>query len=329
MDLVTVSGISKQEGTGFSLRDISFSQLPLQKIAIAGETGSGKSTLLKIIAGLVQADAGAVFIEQERVKGPAEKLVAGHPGIAYLSQQYELPGFLRVEQVLQYASRLSSEESMSLYELCRISHLLKRKTDQLSGGERQRIALARLLLSSPRLLLLDEPFSNLDMVHKSILKSVIEDISDRLRISCMLVSHDPLDTLSWADQVLIMQAGQLLQQGSPEQIYRQPVNAYAAGLFGSHTILPAEVARAFAAAGVHDLKEKNLLIRPEQLSLHADEKSGIAGKVVKQKFYGSFYTYQIEIEQTSISITARSQNASYSVGDKVFVSLERGGLWYV
>ena len=335
MDLVTVSGISKQEGSGFGLKNISFSQLPLQKIAIAGETGSGKSTLLKIIAGLVQPDEGTVFFEQQRVKGPAEKLVPGHPGIAYLSQQYELPGFLRVEQVLQYANTLSQAEADALFELCRISHLLKRKTDQLSGGERQRIALARLMLSSPRLLLLDEPYSNLDMAHKSILKSAIEDISDRLRISCMLVSHDPIDTLSWADQILIMKAGKILQQGRPEEVYRQPVNAYAAGLFGNYTLLPVEVARTFAAAaaaaaaGARNQKEKSFLVRPEQVVIHADGMSGTAGMVVKQKFYGSFYVYEVEMEQTSFSITARSQRASFGVGDRVFVSLEWEGIWYM
>ena len=88
-----------------------------------------------------------------------------------------------------------------IYDVCRISHLLNRKSDQLSGGERQRIALARLLVASPRLLLLDEAFSNLDRAHKIMMKKILEDISDRLKISYILISHDPEDILSWAHKV--------------------------------------------------------------------------------------------------------------------------------
>src|SRR5215216_1937996 len=147
MNLLEVSGISRQGEGGFILKEITFSQKKLQKIAVAGETGSGKSTLLKIIAGLIQPDTGAILLGNEKVKGPAERLVPGHPHIAYLSQNFELPHSLRVEQVLEYANLLSNQSASELYEVCQISHLLKRKTNELSGGERQRIALAKLLIT--------------------------------------------------------------------------------------------------------------------------------------------------------------------------------------
>src|SRR5690606_10088497 len=98
---------------------------------------------------------------------------------------------------------LSDESAQIVFEVCRISHLLGRKTDQLSGGERQRIAIARLLVSAPDLLLLDEPYSNLDVAYKRILQDVIRDIGRKLKISCILVSHDPADTLSWASKILV------------------------------------------------------------------------------------------------------------------------------
>src|SRR5687767_484925 len=144
MSLLSVSGISKQVDGGFLLQDISFTQRRYQRIAIAGETGSGKSTLLKIIAGLVQPDSGEVIFDGERVKGPAEKLVPGHHAIAYLSQDFDLPKFLTVEQALSYTNTISDSAATAIFEICRINHLLNRKTDQLSGGERQRIAIARL-----------------------------------------------------------------------------------------------------------------------------------------------------------------------------------------
>ncbi|HYC87430.1 MAG TPA: ATP-binding cassette domain-containing protein, partial [Chryseosolibacter sp.] len=142
MVLLNVSGVSKNGTDGEMVLDhVSFRQQPLQKLAIAGETGSGKTTLLKIIAGLAQPDAGHVLFENARVAGPDEKLVPGHPHIAYLSQHFELPKFLRVEQVLEYANNFVDDEAQTLFEICEISHLLQRKTADLSGGEAQRIAL--------------------------------------------------------------------------------------------------------------------------------------------------------------------------------------------
>ncbi|HEY0610611.1 MAG TPA: ATP-binding cassette domain-containing protein, partial [Chitinophaga sp.] len=163
MSLLNVSAISKQQDGAFILKDISFEQRRFQHIAIAGETGSGKSTLLKVIGGLAQPDSGQVTFEGGRVKGPNEVLIPGHPGVAYLSQYFELRHNYWVEEILSYANKLTDEEAQNIYEICQIDHLFRRRTDQLSGGEKQRIALARLLTTSPRLLLLDEPFSNLDM----------------------------------------------------------------------------------------------------------------------------------------------------------------------
>ncbi|MBD0295148.1 MAG: ATP-binding cassette domain-containing protein, partial [Flavisolibacter sp.] len=160
MSLLQVSNISRQEEGIYVLKNISFGQHPFQNIAIAGATGSGKTTLLKTIAGLVQPTQGTVWFEDERVEGPDEKLLPGHPRIAYLSQHFELLHHYRVEEIIQMANQLSDEEAYVICEVCRISNLVKRWTHQLSGGEKQRIALARLLVSSPRLLLLDEPFSN-------------------------------------------------------------------------------------------------------------------------------------------------------------------------
>src|SRR6202012_4844162 len=111
------------------------------------------------------------------------------------------------EEILSYSNDLSGEAAAGLYALGRIDHLLGRRTDQLSGGERQRIALTRLLVKPPRLLLLDESFSNLDPLHKRILKNVITDISERLGITCILVSHDPRDLLSWAEEILVLREG--------------------------------------------------------------------------------------------------------------------------
>jgi ABC-type sugar transport system ATPase subunit len=226
-----------------ALGRINFTQRKGRHLAIAGETGAGKSTLLKIIAGLATPDDGTVFFEEARVQGPLERLIPGQPGIAYLSQYFELWHHYTVEEVLSYTNDLPPEEAAGLYRLCHIDHLLRRRTDQLSGGERQRIALARLLVHPPGLLLLDEPFSNLDMIHKRLLKKVIRNSTEKYDITCILVSHDPYDTLSWADELIILREGRIHQQGAPREVYLRPVDEYSAGLLGEYSLVNGQYIR--------------------------------------------------------------------------------------
>lgn len=326
MSLLTVTDISRKDQGGFELKNVTFTQKKYQKIAVAGETGSGKSTLLKIIAGLEQPDSGEVMFNDEKVKGPAENLVPGHPSIAYLSQNFELPKFLRVEQVLSYANTLATEEAATLYDVCRISHLQMRRTDELSGGERQRIAVARLLISWPSILLLDEPFTHLDMVHKKTLKEVIRDIGDKLKITCILVSHDPSDTLSWADKILVMKDGKVIQKGAPEKVYREPVNEYVAGLFGRYNLLSFAEARSFYRRAA-DQPRKKLLIRPEDFKLVPRKVKSISGKVEKVSFMGS--CYELEVRCGECVIIVQSDKSNVKEGSRVNVKGSREHLWYL
>jgi ABC-type sugar transport system ATPase subunit len=311
--LLKVSRIRKEGDGHFVLKNISFTQKKQQKIAIVGETGSGKSTLLKIISGLVQQEEGEVWLGKEKVKGPSEKLVPGHPAIAYLSQYFELQKFLTVEQILTYANLLSQKEANALYEICQIDHLLQRKTDQLSGGEKQRIAMARLLISSPKLLLLDEPFSHLDMVHKSTLKSVIHNISQKLNITCILVSHDPSDTLSWADKILVMKEGEIVQEGTPQKIYRQPVSEYVAGLFGKYTLMTPELVKVFLPGA----KIKRAFLRPEDFSMTKKGEKTTKGKVKRVNFLGGYCEVDVSLLETII--TVRTGQKNIKAGDKVYI----------
>jgi ABC-type sulfate/molybdate transport systems ATPase subunit len=345
MNLLSITGIRKREPGGFVLQVDALSQQKFQRVAIAGESGSGKSTLLKVIAGLAQPDAGEVLYEQVRVLGPYEKLIPGHPKIAYLSQHFELRNSYRVEEVLSYANLLTDEEAATIYDVCRIGHLLKRRTDQVSGGERQRIAMARLLITSPGLLLLDEPYSNLDLIHKDILRSVVRDIGERLAISCILVSHDPLDTLSWADEILVMKEGKIIQQGSPEQVYRQPVDEYVAGLFGRYNLLSAELAAAllspahaaglaslsFAAArpglGEMRVKGSRVFARPGDFIMRKEEGKALAVPAIVENVIFQGIYYEIELSILGEGITVQAAAGYTGKGDRVYISLISDDLW--
>ncbi|MGK7392624.1 MAG: ABC transporter ATP-binding protein [Candidatus Cyclobacteriaceae bacterium M2_1C_046] len=302
MALLKVEGVSKKVEGSDVLLDITFNNEELQNLAISGETGSGKSSILKVIAGLSQPDKGEVIFDGERVEGPAEKLVAGHPDIAYLSQQFELQKFLRVEQILSYASDLDENAAERLYSICRIDHLMHRRTDQLSGGERQRIALARLISTMPRLLLLDEPFSNLDMPSKAIMKDVIDDLKAELNITCILVSHDPQDTLSWADHIIVMQQGKIIQQGQPQEIYNRPIDEYVAGLFGRYNILEGSVAESLFKVKVEG---KYFIFRPENLKITKKQNdSTVPGKVVDVKFFGGHQEIEVSLGHHTVFLKA-------------------------
>ena len=314
MDLLQVVGVSK----GGGVSGISFVQQKGQKLALAGATGSGKSTLLKVIAGLLQPDAGSVWLEGQRVRGPLETLVPGHPGIAYLSQHFELWNNYRVGEILSYANDMSEEDAGNLYAMCRIDGLLGRRTDQLSGGERQRIALARLLVKPPRLLLLDEPYSNLDRTHKEVLRAVVRDIAESTGISCILVSHDPQDVLSWADEILVLNGGRLIQKATPERIYRQPVDEYTAGLFGKYNLVDPTLAARLGRLATADGR-KDLFIRPEKLTLSAMGNAAAQGRVTAVAFLGSYY--EVEVEIGAARLLVRADSNSYKKGQVVFVGL--------
>ena len=318
MPLLKVSNVTRKIEATTAVNAVSFSQNKLDRIAIAGETGSGKSTLLKMIAGLIQPDTGTILFENKRIAGPDEKLVAGHPNIAYLSQHFELQKFLRVEQVLEYANKLTDDEARTLFEICRIDHLLTRKTDELSGGEKQRIAIARLLISAPKLLLLDEPFSNLDMTQRNTLKSVLEDICKGLKITCILVSHDPQDVLTWADKVLIMKDGKIVQKGIPEAVYKLPVNEYTAGLFGKFSTINVQETE-LPIPGRTKIRQKQLYVRPENFQLLTRNDKAVKGKVTKVHFTGS--TYELDVFTSGEALTVQTEKSKFKPGDTVYISL--------
>ncbi|MBL7745305.1 MAG: ABC transporter ATP-binding protein [Chitinophagaceae bacterium] len=323
MALLEVSGISKQGKDDFSVKKVSFTQEPFQHIAIAGETGSGKTTLLKMIAGLLQPDAGEIKFENKKVIGPCDQLIPGHPGIAYLSQYFELRNNYWVHELLEMANKLEQGEADNIFRICQVDHLTGRRTDQLSGGEKQRIALAGLLITSPRLLLLDEPFSNLDILHKNTIKQVLQDVSEQMNITSILVSHDPVDILSWADTLLLMKYGEIVQQGTPEEVYRQPVNEYCAGLLGDYNRITGPGGGFVSPAP----EGKQLMIRPESFLINEKTEHTLSGTVQEIIFCGSHYT--IHVQAGGQVIRVRTARHNVTAGEQVFLSFRSSDIAYI
>ncbi|NBO58703.1 MAG: ATP-binding cassette domain-containing protein, partial [Chitinophagia bacterium] len=163
---------------------------------------------------------------------PDEVLLPGHTQIGYLSQHFELLNNYYVEVILDMHNKISDKAAERLYKLCKIDHLLRRRTNELSGGERQRISLAKTLVSNPSLLLLDEPFSNLDGINKKIIHQVLADIFNETSLTCIMVSHNPDELLSWADRLMILKEGKLIQMDETQSVQSSPVNSYVAQIIG-------------------------------------------------------------------------------------------------
>ncbi|HEY0740541.1 MAG TPA: ABC transporter ATP-binding protein [Chryseosolibacter sp.] len=328
MGFLEVAGVTCHYDNENVLHNINFTQNEFEKLAIAGETGSGKSTLLKIIAGLEQPDSGKVIFRNEMVEGPNERLVPGHESIAFLSQHFELPQFLRVEQALEYQSKVGDSYASTLYEICRINHLMKRRTDHLSGGERQRIAIARLLIGRPTLLMLDEPFSHLDMVQKNTLKDVIRDVAEQLKISLILISHDPHDTLSWADKIIVMRNGAIVQSGSPQHVYENPSSDYVAGLFGRFNKISASLTRELLPAEKIQ-KNKQACIRPENLRIVGASTAHFTAKVLTSNFYGSYSEIEVRAGKNQLTIQVNHKAKLPQRGDEVGVRVQGSRVFWV
>lgn len=321
MTLLTAKGIYKEHKINQkSLANTNLTIHRESRLGIVGETGSGKSTLLKILAGLEQPTGGEVRFKGNKVRGPQEQLVAGHPAIAYLAQHFELRKFVTVEECIYSPYAISEAEAYEIYKACDIEHLVDRKTNELSGGEKQRVALAVLLAKKPEALLLDEPFSNLDPHHKSAIKQVINNIENQLGTTVVLVAHDPVDILSWANEVLVMKSGKIIQKSTPKQIYDQPKDKYVAGLFGRYNLIKPEKWELKDPENFTTISGK-VIVRPHYFSLEKARSKGIEGRITKSHYMGSHD--ELTVKTVNEEIVCYGGVDEYDVGDRVSVIVNR------
>ncbi|MEQ8475086.1 MAG: ABC transporter ATP-binding protein [Fulvivirga sp.] len=319
MSLVKVDNVEKQYNRDRkALYPISLSINKNEKLGIVGETGSGKSTLLKVIAGLIAPDGGSVAFKGKVLHNPLDQLIPGHPSIAYLSQHFELPFFRTVEEIVYDPYKISQDGVNELFKACHIDHLIQADSQQLSGGEKQRVAIARLLVDTPEILLLDEPFSNLDLYHQNVIKSTLKNIESTMDTTIVLVAHNPLDVLSWADIILAMKLGKVVQTDGPFNIYNFPNNEYVAGLFGKYNMVNP------AKWGIKDKRltkiKSKVIVRPEAFSISNNKEVGTSGMVLEKTYFGSHEQLLVKVGDEELIVNA--DVGKFSNRDKVFIHLK-------
>ena len=325
--MLTANKLTKSFSDVHAVRNVSLTLEPGRIMALVGASGSGKSTLLNLLAGLADADAGEVQLHGERIPGPSDVLVPGHPDIRLVHQEYQLMPNVSIRENIAYALRFFEKTYRDfrvneLLKLCRLTDVQNRIPRHVSGGEKQRTAIARAIADKPAMLLLDEPFSHLDLPNRLIVRDLVIDLVRHENTSCLFVTHDATDALSIANTIGILRDGRLIQLGSPVDVYHYPLTAYAARMTGLVNILKA---KHLSLLGIRqtDNPEELICIRPEQIKL---DDAGIPGTVHAMYFKGSHYEIEVEISRY-VSLRVLTARNDLQVSQKVNVLLQKNEIW--
>lgn len=307
--IISVNNLSKQhhQNQVSGVTDISFSITKGDIVAIIGESGSGKSTLLKTIYGLLEPEAGEVLYQDKKVKGPNEQLIPGHPEMKMVTQDFALNTFAKVyDNIASMLSntdlRAKQHKTEQIMDQLHIGHLREKKIITLSGGEQQRVAIARALVSDTKVLLMDEPFSQVDALLKNQLRADIKRLAKDTGLTIILVSHDITDGLFLADQLLILKDGKLLQQGRPTEVYQAPNQIYTAKMLGNANVLTKIDAETLGIK----IEKENAVFYPEWVEL----KNAWTSRrfIVKEVYYKGFHD-ELLLERNGVIVRALQLNS--------------------
>ena len=263
------------------IKNLNFSVNKGDIISFIGESGSGKTTFLKCLAGLEKINSGSIELNGNILNNENSFVEPNKRKIGFVFQDYPLFPHLNVlENISINLEKNFFSKIDYILDLTNLKHLKKRFPDQLSGGEQQRVCLARALVREPDLLLLDEPFSNLDSNIKATIQEEIHKIIKETKTTTILVTHDISDTFNISDKILIFKAGILQQYDNPVSMYCNPVNCYCAKILGDLNQI--------------NINKKTFYLRPEKIRL--SEKSKFSGTVEKSLFSGKEYKISANID---------------------------------
>ena len=322
--LIELKNVSKiyQELPFSGIKGIDLSISKGSVTVIAGESGSGKSTLLKVINGLMSPDEGVVLFDGERVRGPEQRLIPGHDEMKVVAQDFDLniyaKAFDNIASLLPNTDlKRKHQKTFEIMEFLRIAHLAEKRAFDLSGGEQQRVAIARAVITRPQVILMDEPFSQIDSLVKNDLRADIRRMARELGITILIVSHDPVDGLSLADQMIILRGGSIVETGSPLNLYNNPGSLYTAQLLSGCTVLSAENAEKI---GIRTAKSQ-VAIYAEWVAVNKGDTT--SSFVIKDKFFKGFYE-ELLLEKNGVQVRAlHSRSDNYEKDVRVSVEFKR------
>jgi iron(III) transport system ATP-binding protein len=326
---VRIESVSKAYGLTRAVREVSLEVAPGELVSVLGPSGCGKTTLLRLIAGFERPDEGRVELGGETVAGPGFWVPPEKRRAGMVFQDYALFPHLTVERNVAFGlerrPRAEREElTARTLELVGLQHKASCYPHQLSGGERQRVALARALAPEPEVVLLDEPFSNLDASLRAGLRREVELILREAGAAALLVTHDQEEALSLGDRLAVMREGELVQVDAPEKVYGEPASRWAAQFVGEVNVVSG-LARGDGVEtelGVFDLPRPadgpvQVAVRPEQLELRADDRGN--AEVLEREFRGHDVLYRLRHEGGRTVLVQLPSLELHEVGARVMV----------
>jgi ABC-type Fe3+/spermidine/putrescine transport system ATPase subunit len=306
------------------IKGIDLSIEPAKITAIIGESGSGKSTLLRVLYGLISPDEGTATFKGERIWGPEEKLIPGHDAMKMVTQHTDdLNLFARVwdnvSGMLPSTNvKLKEEKTEQVLTQLNMLQLAYKRVADLSGGEKQRVAIARAIITRPEVLLLDEPFNQVDTSFREGLQHDIRQIVKETGLTVVMVSHDPAEVLSMADELIVLKHGEIVEKGHPKSLYQNPVNLYTAELLTNCNVLTIHEAK---ACGINDAGKEFVVIYPEWIRLNDILKT--SSWTVKQVLFKGFYEDVILEYNGTILRAVNNDIGKYAEGDTVGLKIKK------
>jgi iron(III) transport system ATP-binding protein len=361
---VTLVGISKtyRNGRAPAVADVSLEIHEGEVLSLLGPSGCGKSTTLRIIAGLEVPDSGVIRFRDRTIVDVSRRVVvpANRRNVGMVFQSYAIWPHMTVAENVAYPLKVRRipkaqirERVARALELVGLTGLEDRPAPLLSGGQQQRVAVARALTYEPSILLLDEPFSNLDAALREQMRMELKLLQSRINVTILFVTHDQVEALSLSDRVAVMQAGNVRQIGTPRELYERPANAYVRDFLG-RTALFRGVIEDVIGDGVVDVRldgstarairarpgetaefvrgsRVTLAVRPEHLRLlpvgalpAASEDVLGEGEVQATLFVGERTEYRVAIEQQDAVLVHGRPDEPFGTGDRVEIRLEPG-----
>jgi len=350
MSSITINNVTKFFDSVEVIREFSGSIKNKEFVTLLGPSGCGKTTMLRMIAGFEKPSTGEIFIDDRLVSSVKTFVPPEQRGIGMVFQSYAVWPHMTVFDNVAYPLKIAKVPKPELktrveqiLETVHLDQFAKRIPSQLSGGQQQRVALGRALVSKPKLLLLDEPLSNLDAKLRESMRFEIKDIQKKFGITVVYVTHDQTEAMAMSDRIIVLNHGIIQQVASPTEIYRQPVNQFVADFVGKVNFFKAEAANGkieltglgqslpyhgpLSGKVVAAIRPENIVLSPENPELFP---AGVLeGTIISMFYLGDINDCRIEINGEILRVIAESnsfdtlkENQKITVGIKEFLVYE-------
>jgi iron(III) transport system ATP-binding protein len=347
--VLQLDGITKRFGEETAVSDVSLTVYEGELLTLLGPSGCGKTTTLHLLAGLERPTEGTVSIDGRQVGGPDAFVEPERRDVGLVFQDYALFPHMTVAENVAFglADHDAAERERRVDELLDLVGLESHRDnrpDQLSGGQQQRVALARSLAPEPEVLLLDEPFSNLDVRLRVEMREEVRRILKEAGVTAVSVTHDQEEALSISDRVAIMNGGRLEQVGHPGEVFEHPRSRFVASFLGQASFLSARVEgdRVVTELGSYDIgllkgpadaydgAELDLLVRPDDLRATPIDEANADGRIVHRQYNGPSFVYRIQLANGDTVSCAHNHVEVFDHGQPVAVELvaDHSLAWY-